>query len=49
MIHDPTLERTTSGVGRVAQQPLSELKVLDAGSCFSDGFRGEEFPCSAMF
>ncbi len=44
VIHDPTLERTTNGVGRVAQQPLSELKVLDAGSRFSDGFRGERIP-----
>jgi glycerophosphoryl diester phosphodiesterase len=44
VIHDPTLERTTNGTGRVDQHPLSALRELDAGSRFSDGFRGERIP-----
>ena len=31
VIHDETLERTTNGTGRVADQTLQELKCLDAG------------------
>jgi glycerophosphoryl diester phosphodiesterase len=31
VIHDPTLERTTSGTGQVADTPLAELRALDAG------------------
>lgn len=31
VIHDPTLERTTSGRGEVANTPLAVLRSLDAG------------------
>ena len=31
VIHDPTLERTTSGTGEVAAMPLATLRALDAG------------------
>lgn len=31
VIHDPTLERTTNGVGFIEQQTLAQLKKLDAG------------------
>ncbi len=31
IIHDPTLDRTTNGRGRVADYNLSQLKKLDAG------------------
>lgn len=31
VIHDPTLERTTNGVGEVMAQPLAALRALDAG------------------
>ncbi len=31
VIHDPTLERTTSGTGAVADTPLEVLRTLDAG------------------
>lgn len=31
VIHDDTLERTTSGTGRVAQHTLASLRALDAG------------------
>lgn len=37
VLHDATLDRTTSGRGPVAEQPLAALKRLDAG-------RGERIP-----
>ncbi|MBR7553187.1 glycerophosphodiester phosphodiesterase [Allobacillus sp. GCM10007491] len=33
-IHDPTVDRTTDGIGRVADYTLKELKQLDAGYYF---------------
>ena len=47
LIHDETLERTTSGRGAVAQTPLVELEALDAGSWFSAAFSGEPVPSYA--
>jgi glycerophosphoryl diester phosphodiesterase len=47
--HDPTLERTTNGHGRVVDHTLAELRALDAGYRFTeDGgrthpFRGKGF------
>src|SRR5271169_2602058 len=38
VIHDPRLERTTSGSGHVDDLPLSVLKRLDAGSWFNRRF-----------
>jgi glycerophosphoryl diester phosphodiesterase len=38
LFHDETLERTTNSAGNVRDFTLSELKELDAGSWFSDGF-----------
>lgn len=35
VMHDTTLDRTTNGVGLVAQRSLAELKTLDAGARFS--------------
>ncbi|GMV09171.1 MAG: glycerophosphoryl diester phosphodiesterase [Gemmatimonadota bacterium] len=35
VIHDPTVDRTTDGVGRVAELTLAELRGLDAGATFS--------------
>ncbi len=43
-IHDPTVDRTTDGTGRVSQLPLAALRELDAGSFFSEQFRGEKIP-----
>jgi len=37
VIHDPTLERTTNGKGKVADHTLEELRKLDAG-------KGEKIP-----
>lgn len=44
VIHDETLERTTSGKGKVLNHTLSELKKLDAGAWFTPEFSGEKIP-----
>ncbi len=44
VFHDRSLERTTNGAGRVAQKTLAELRQLDAGSFFSEKYRGERIP-----
>lgn len=44
LIHDETLERTTSGGGAVDQQTLAQLRRLDAGSWFSPRFAAERLP-----
>jgi glycerophosphoryl diester phosphodiesterase len=44
VIHDPTVDRTTNGHGRVATFKLTDLRALDAGSFFSEKFRGAQIP-----
>lgn len=44
LIHDDTLERTTTGKGRAAGLTMKELLELDAGSWHSPHFRGERLP-----
>ena len=44
IIHDGTLERTTSGHGKVGKKSYAELRKLDAGSWFSPKFMGEKIP-----
>lgn len=44
VIHDQTLERTTDGVGRVADYGLAALKELDAGGNFDFSYKGEQIP-----
>lgn len=44
VIHDETLDRTTNASGRVCDHTLLELKQLDAGSWFSEKFKGECIP-----
>lgn len=41
VVHDLTLERTTTGAGAVRDHTLAELKSLDAGGWFSPCFAGE--------
>ena len=41
LLHDATLQRTTSGHGRAADYPWSELARLDAGSWHSRAYAGE--------
>lgn len=47
VIHDFTLERTTTGKGLVKEHSLKQLKRLDAGSWFGKAFRGERIPTLA--
>lgn len=42
--HDTTVDRTTDGTGRLSRLTLSALRELDAGSFFSENFRGEKIP-----
>jgi glycerophosphoryl diester phosphodiesterase len=44
VIHDPTLERTTSGKGFVSAHSLAELRQLDAGSWFDPAYRDCRIP-----
>ena len=44
VIHDETLDRTTSGKGLVVNHTLAELKKMDTGSWFGAKFKGEPFP-----
>jgi len=44
LMHDATLERTTSARGRAADLPWEALRKLDAGSWHSPAFRGEPIP-----
>jgi glycerophosphoryl diester phosphodiesterase len=44
VIHDATLERTTSGKGPVAAQTAALLGTLDAGAWFDPRFAGEPLP-----
>ena len=44
LMHDPTLERTTSGRGASCERTWAELCTFDAGAWHSEGFRGERLP-----
>jgi len=44
IIHDETLNRTTSGSGYVKDKTLAELAEVDAGSWFGPEFKGEKLP-----
>lgn len=44
VIHDDTVDRTTDGIGAVADLTLAELRTLDAGSWKDPAFRGEPLP-----
>lgn len=43
VVHDPTIDRTSNGRGKIDQMTLSEIKALDAGSWFGDEFKGQCF------
>ncbi len=49
VLHDPTLERTTSGRGDVRRMPLAEVRKLSAGcpERFGRAFEGERVPTLA--
>jgi glycerophosphoryl diester phosphodiesterase len=44
VIHDATVNRTTGSQGRVKDLSLAQLRSLDAGSFFSERYRGEKIP-----
>jgi len=44
VIHDPTVDRTTGSHGRVKDLSLAQLRSLDAGSFFSEKYKGEKIP-----
>lgn len=44
VIHDPTVDRTTNGSGKVRELTLEQIKKLDAGSKFDPKFKGEPVP-----
>jgi glycerophosphoryl diester phosphodiesterase len=44
MLHDDTVDRTTSGSGRVRDIDLATLRGLDAGAWFGPEFAGERVP-----
>jgi len=41
LIHDDHVDRTSDGLGPVADYSLDELRQLDMGAWFGDGFAGE--------
>ena len=44
MMHDPTLDRTTTGTGRVSAATWEEIQRLDAGGNFKREFAGVRVP-----
>ncbi|QQG35530.1 MAG: glycerophosphoryl diester phosphodiesterase [Micavibrio aeruginosavorus] len=44
IFHDDELDRTTNGSGLVADTLYEDIKQLEAGSWFSDGFSGIKIP-----
>ncbi len=44
ILHDDSLDRTTTGQGPVAGHTLAEIQRLDAGLFFGEAFRGEKVP-----
>src|SRR5438552_1390463 len=44
VIHDETLDRTTSGLGPVGAKTYHELAALDAGAWWDPRHRGERIP-----
>jgi glycerophosphoryl diester phosphodiesterase len=47
VIHDETLDRTTTGRGPVSGASFEQLRALDAGSWFAAAFVGERIPSLA--
>ncbi len=47
LLHDPDVDRTTNGNGKVGAHTLAELQALDAGAWFDPGFAGEPMPTLA--
>ena len=44
LFHDPTVDRTTNGMGWVREYTLGQFRSMDAGSWFGPAFAGERVP-----
>lgn len=44
LMHDPTVDRTTNGMGWVREYTLGQIRSMDAGSHFDPAFAGERVP-----
>ena len=44
LLHDERIDRTSNGNGLVDEYSFAELKALDFGSYFDEGFKGEKIP-----
>lgn len=44
IMHDPTVNRTTNGKGKVADLTFEDIRRLDAGSWKAPAFKGEKVP-----
>jgi glycerophosphoryl diester phosphodiesterase len=44
LLHDETVDRTTSGKGKLAAMTLGALQTLDAGAWYSEATAGERVP-----
>jgi len=44
VIHDDTLDRTTTGKGFISELTLKEIKQYDAGIWYDERFEGEKVP-----
>ncbi len=44
LFHDETLDRTTNGVGNVADTDYADIRDLEAGSWYGDSFTGIKIP-----
>ena len=42
--HDPSVDRTTNGHGKLSSLTLAQVRELEAGSFFSEKYRGEKIP-----
>jgi glycerophosphoryl diester phosphodiesterase len=47
VMHDATVDRTTNGSGAVSDMTYDEIRALDAGGWFGEGFKGELVPSLA--
>lgn len=44
IMHDPTVDRTTDGKGKVSDLGFDEVRALDAGGWFKAEYKGEKVP-----
>jgi glycerophosphoryl diester phosphodiesterase len=44
ILHDKTLDRTTNGSGPISEMHSTQIDQLDAGSWFSEDYKGERVP-----